>query len=1559
MAARNDLEKWTNALLDTGKRNNLISFKNPKSLSAEIVFPEAGSVFGGCTEGREFTVFDPKIHEEDPDEEETGDARTHMTVKFGRDEFIKAYRPKVERDPSKLLAYAQTDNPITAVRNIAKKAREIQEETGIDPAYLVFDFVFWREKETSEQFYRAPLLLVKVSVETKTVLDPVKIRIEDDDVFVNPAFRQLLWTERGIDLPEYEDGDTLSEYAEKAKAVIDRLKLGWSIEKTCKLSIFSFMKVNMYEDLKNHPEKILANENVRAILREEDGSHSGGLSGLQEKVVENPLTDLHTVVDADSSQIEAIEMAKRGRSFVLQGPPGTGKSQTITNIIAECLYDGKTVLFVSEKQAALNVVYDKLKKAGLNDFCLELHSHKANKKAVIDELNRTLELPRRGVSPSAEEEIRQKKNAQAKLDSYAEALHRVRKPINRSLYQLFEGYSRNRAYPELPVVIHGVQTKGQEYLQSASDLLEEYAECVPLIGTDYRKNAWYGFTAGNLDYERELQLKEDLGRLNGGFHSLKEEAGHLREAYGANADTYRETVRWQALLNYLAQSDVIMPPLLSRGNRERVQPYIQRIQELKGLLEQEKNELCAYCSLDILQAIDGAAAYRRLTEEFSSSFSRLFNREYKEIVSTVQTYASNRRKPDYQKLLDITRAIGRIQAIETELQGQMREISGYLGSCYRGADTEWGRVWEDLNRLKDYDNGEAQPFGDLPGLSMIGYPQTQAGFRDAAVRIGDLIRSVNEAKTRVSQLFRRGELDLEQGKYTDCLKKIAACYANFDKLPGWKNFLEVRGKLIQSDLIHIVDSSIDEGLAPEQLAGAFRRAFYKQWIGSVLNTESGLRSFSGVSQTQTAKLFAEKDRLQYKINKNRIHETLSGKRPDLDWSAQGGLVTKLRREGIKKRKQMPIRKLLAELGELAQTLKPCFLMSPLSVSTYLDPDTISFDTVIFDEASQIFPQDAIGSIYRGRQLIVVGDSKQMPPSNFFTATASGEEDPDEEETAANPGDYESILDLCEGVFSTKTLLWHYRSHYEQLIAFSNLHFYDNRLTTFPSVKKDREGIGVDFYPVEGGVFDRKSKTNRKEAEYVVNLIYRNMQDYPDRSLGVVAFSAAQQDLIDRLLYQRRAADPSNEEFFRGDKKEPFFIKNLETVQGDERDTIIFSVAYAKDSMGRFIQNFGPLNKQGGEKRLNVAVTRARDNVQLVSSIRCTDIDISRSKNSGPALLRAYLDYAERGEDALERTLTVAEEDRFDSPFEAEVCDFLRGEGYTADTQVGCSGYRIDIGLRRPGTSDYLMAIECDGASYHSSKNARDRDELRQSVLESMGWKFYRVWSTDWYKNREAEKARLIRAAEEAIRGADEKETRGERTENGEDDPEDHTEFFPDTVIKSPSLQTYRELDAAAILRKYNGRMTPTVLEILQTEAPLSEEYLVKRLLPALGKEKATKALVKSVHEKIFWYKSQGIQYRGGFLYLSGMSEYPFRVPGDKREIQYIALEELAQGMYMMITQNVAITRDDLYKSMTLKLGFNRTGNNIAERYDKALNLLIQSGMVTDQDGMLSAGRREP
>lgn len=432
------LNKWADLLLDTGKRNNLINFKDAKMGTVEIVSPDFDTLFSKAEHSATFEVYDPKLDDEEDDEENEVVEETETPKdeqeddgrekRISKEDYMEMYEHRLKKS-GQVLIYNSFVNPIRALRNIGKKAKTAIEETGVNIAYMAFGFIHWTENENSQYVMRAPILLAPISIENDSAIDPYYIKITDSDIIVNPTFSFKLKNDYGLELPEYDD-ESVEEYLEKVQERISKLK--WTITKECKIGIFSFLKINMHKDLKDNAKKILKNKGVRSLLGEGDIDSMSG-DGDEERTIDNTPIQLHNVVDADSSQTEAIEMARSGKSFVLQGPPGTGKSQTITNIIAECLACGKKVLFVSEKLAALSVVYDKLKKAGLEEFCLELHSHKANKKDVITELCHTLKAQKSALSDRAQKEIEAKIRAQQELDEYAVELHKIRPTINKTL----------------------------------------------------------------------------------------------------------------------------------------------------------------------------------------------------------------------------------------------------------------------------------------------------------------------------------------------------------------------------------------------------------------------------------------------------------------------------------------------------------------------------------------------------------------------------------------------------------------------------------------------------------------------------------------------------------------------------------------------------------------------------------------------------------------------------------------------------------------------------------------------------------------------------------------------------------------------------------------------------------------------------------------------------------------------------------------------------------------------------------------------------------------------
>ncbi|MBD2440543.1 DUF4011 domain-containing protein [Nostoc sp. FACHB-110] len=565
----------------------------------------------------------------------------------------------------------------------------------------------------------------------------------------------------------------------------------------------------------------------------------------------------------------------------------------------------------------------------------------------------------------------------------------------------------------------------------------------------------------------------------------------------------------------------------------------------------------------------------------------------------------------------------------------------------------------------------------------------------------------------------------------------------------WLTYKEIYERLENLGAKKFLDILRESNLEPTLWFPVLEKRIYQTCLDAILAQKPELKNFNVELHEQKIKEFSQLDTDQLDAARKRLKllHVQCWQNSQKSSVIQDELAI-LRKEANKKRQHLPIRKLLNDkqkgIPNLVKALKPCWMMSPLSVSQYINADVVHFDVLIFDEASQLRTEDVVPAILRADQVIVIGDRKQLPPTSFFaTGTGESEEDLEDEDDAS----YESVLDECSNFMFGRTLKWHYRSQDERLIAFSNKNFYESELVTFPNPIQNPD-LGVWFRHVADGVYDRSGRRdNQREAQVVAQLACEHFQRVPDQSLGIIAFSEAQADAIQEQI---EILGKNNPEFdiFCSDNSPQFFLKALENVQGDERDAIILSVGYGRDSEGKLNLNFGPINKLGGERRLNVAVTRAKSKITLVSSIVAGDIDISRSKSKGLRLLRDYLEYAATGGERLEGNL-YTDQLKFDSPFEEDVYHTLAERGYTIRSQVGCSGYRIDLAVvnqNRPG--EFVLGIECDGASYHSSPTARDRDRLRQQVLEKLGWKIHRIWSTDWFRNKPAQVRLLIEKIEQ-------------------------------------------------------------------------------------------------------------------------------------------------------------------------------------------------------------------
>lgn len=524
------------------------------------------------------------------------------------------------------------------------------------------------------------------------------------------------------------------------------------------------------------------------------------------------------------------------------------------------------------------------------------------------------------------------------------------------------------------------------------------------------------------------------------------------------------------------------------------------------------------------------------------------------------------------------------------------------------------------------------------------------------------------------------------------------------------------------------------------------------WLHSVREemqlTDSRLGAFDGEQHRRAVSEYQQADREHIETTAQRVRR-LCAEQATASQDADQPAASLLRAEAAKKRKHLSIRELFSAAPEVMTSLKPCWVMSPLVVSQVLPSDQPYFDVVVFDEASQVRPAEAMPAILRGRQLVVAGDERQLPPTDFFSGVnPEGEEEDEDGAVLAVDGGYESILEAMDPFVKFQMLEWHYRSRDERLIAFSNVHLYDRGLTTFPGVVGPDciQHVEVPFEPGRPG----SDVSSGAEVKRVVELILDHAGTRPQQTLGVIAMGIKHANRIEEALRDSLSGrEEEFEEFFDESREEPFFIKNLERVQGDERDAIILSIGYGKNENGKLLYNFGPLNEEGGERRLNVAVTRAKERMTLVSSFSHRDMDPDRSSKKGVQLMRAYIEYcATNGAQIGEVAARIPEL----NPFEVNVRDQLTRAGLQLAPQYGSSGYRIDFAVKHPEQPGrMILAIECDGASYHSAPTARDRDRLRQEQLERLGWNFHRIWSQDWFNNKQQEIERAKQAYEAALK----------------------------------------------------------------------------------------------------------------------------------------------------------------------------------------------------------------
>lgn len=1437
---------------------------------------------------------------------------------------------------------------------LASDARTAEEEQGLNILYLALGFLKWRESGNSDIWREAPLVLLPVELVRNERTSTYDIRAREDDITTNLPLQERLRQDFGIFLPDIDETEgwkPSTYYGTVFESVSGQS--GWSVDADgMQLGFFSFAKLLMHRDLdpESWPENGLTENGLLSGLLAEGFDGGEALFGPEDKLDKllDP-ADIIQVVDADASQTKVIEEVRRGSNLVVQGPPGTGKSQTITNLIAAAAHDGKTVLFVAEKMAALSVVHHRLVRSGLQDICLELHSRSANKKALAQELGRTLMASAAAV-PNVTD-VSALRHSRDALNGISDLLH---KPLGKSgdapfraMAEIIGLIGKGALPPSIPP--ENLDGLGPSQRRAAAQAISHLVEALNVVGAP-ESHPFRGVQAHDLQPTDLSRLEGDLAGAGAALIALRSEASGVAALIARAAPVSLsgiaalvETLELLAVAPDDAQTTVT-DSLFDRVGHSRLAEALTAGADWAHAHRKAE-------ALFVDQAWSaGTGTLRSAIAGGQASFwARMFG-PYRRASAALAGLLVGPLPKAASERLSLVDQLASVQSLRRRLSDDEAWLQAALGENWRGERTDFAgfsKVSAWLEQLKP--TGFRSASEVLSALARVKAPDRVAQSLAAQAR---------EALEQAMKLVSRLELDLEQAGFPVDIRdaELADLAVTFDKMRAgtasyadWAALARTTARTVEAGAGPVVEAIADGRVAPEKALDEFSYACAEARWNAARQAQPELGRLAGLDRHELVRMFQEKERARLNDAQALILARHFAQMP----RGSMGEMGVIRGEIGRKSRHKPIRWVMRNAGSMVQRIKPVMLMSPISVAQFLPPGTVTFDLLVIDEASQIRPEDALGVIARARQIVVVGDQKQLPPTSFFDRLVDEGDDEEEDEdipAGATAADMESILSLCEARgLRSRMLEWHYRSRDPSLIRVSNAEFYGDNLVLPPSPLQLDPNYGLKFHRVPG-VYARgktgseRAGTNKIEAQHVVKAVAEHARKNPDLSLGVVAFSKAQSDTLTEALEYERRRDHVLDTFLREGRAEDAFVKNIENVQGDERDVILISVGYGpQEPNGRLASmSFGPVNGEGGERRLNVLFSRARVRCEVFASFDPGDIDPSRSSREGPRVLKRFLDFAKTGI-IEERVATGLDAD---SPFEEDVARVIRGMGYEADLQVGTAGFRIDIGVRHPDRpGQYIVAVECDGAAYHSALWARERDRLRQDVLEGLGWSFYRIWSTDWFQRREHEIRRLSEALLKAKEAASDGIAVRGANNGGILQPVE-----PDGGISGPIEIGHLELTAPAYTRAElsirtsvepheapQGQIGDLIIKIVDIEGPIHVDEISRRIAAAFGKARTGGRIVDATMRAL-----QVVQRRtdnrlrrvGDFvLNIEQLATPPFRdrsaETGAILKAEYLPPMEIEAAASRIRTESGVMPPEEMTRAVARLLGFQRVGPDLS------------------------------
>ena len=1510
--------QWERRLLDMDMRNALLNFKVSQTV-VKLLVPSIEDFVENMAEIRSYTLeCKPK---------ESLESLDKLTNGFDRGGFLKPFADYIlyEYRNRRLRTVFEPKDHESALLRLFRKEKSIQEETGTLTLYLAAGFLKWKEQEQGEDKY-APLFLYPVTISRKGIAAPVySLDVNTDDLRLNSTLLEFLYQEFDLDMRGLSSADLSSPQG--VLSVLQRIKRetvrfkGWDVLGNVFLASLSFGNYLLWHDVRYKSDRFREHPIVRSLINNRLELPEGAFD-LSDRSSDEAYIGgerMYLPISADSSQYSAI-YDSLSKSFVLHGPPGTGKSQTITNIIANNIVRGRRVLFVAEKMAALSVVHRRLQNIGLGDFCLELHSNKANKNQVLNHIINTLAL----ADASAEQDLEEKAAEIAvpleKLQKELDAMHRKRY-LGFSLYEAILDYFANENAPDclnIDSIFYEKLTESSfnNYLDVLTELSLRAKECGDIEKSPFRHIGGFAYDD---KWRRDGESVLEIYVLE--LKHLRQYARNLLPLFNMRTVSLT-TAKLRALYDICkllgTESVQAFFSWCDKKSTGEGAPSLQSAAgDAKGLLESFREAL---------------KKHRMLSSEYVSKYGAYpADVPLGEVNEAVRTGSPGRaiKKiiPSSVEKKDRTLFLEFLSKCETNRLTLMRRRDE-LAAVFGMAVPELAGVSDRVDKMTELYDCAAKLYAEFDaGL-----------FNESCVELTryrlhryipffiEAYDGCERAGKAFSEVFRTGDF-LGGDDIGARIEYVSNVQKNLDFIPSWCRYQEMVDKCRRSGFDFILEP-LDVGeISAADILSCFKKCVYYNFIKSELYLDDVLCQFSGLTLEEAANKFKNLTEEYERLTRQELYRKLVAGLPRADTTGDHNLerVILMRAEKTNM-KGTTLRGLFAQIPNVLKACCPCMLMSPTSVSQFLDIDMEKFDLVIFDEASQVPTCKAVGSIVRGKNVIVVGDPKQLPPTTFFSSDYKDDEHFEVE-------DLESILDDCLALGMPENhLLWHYRSNHESLIAFSNAMYYDNTLLTFPSPNELNSKVSFKYVD---GVYERGgSKCNRKEGDALVAEVIARLKDPAQRgqSIGIVTFNTAQQNYIENEL--NKLIHRYNLEAAAYECDEPLFVKNLESVQGDERDVILFSVGYAPDANGKLSLNFGPINQAGGYKRLNVAVTRARNEMKVFSGITGNMIDLNRTDSKGVAGLKAFLEYAERGREML----AISSEDITSARggIGELVAAELRDKGILCDYNVGVSDFKIDVAVVDPRNKDkYILAIICDSESSCKLKGVKDRVAMQTKILKKLGWNTYQLWTVNFFNNTRREITRI----KDHITTLTEKKVLSKKTVR------EITARYR-APYKSYYSKPMAKAGAEYVLNFVNEeKIENRIRDIIETESPIESSVLLDKLLLLYNVPKTAKRAVATLSQYTDEFASFKQEFFGKVFFTDKAVE-TFR-PSDtrtQRDITRIHPEEIIAAARCAVETGLNMRRADVVKEVVNLFGGKKT-KAVTEWIEKCLDLAIAENRI--------------